>query len=317
MTGVATKKSDAPRARDEGLTAKGKETLERVRATNAIVVAITNEAWGKKLDPIHRRAIAEYMRRFRLDIGEVDVLGGRPYRNGYYYRRRLAELTRAGFVEWYTGEHIGPDPRLDAECARTDAPAWAVAEQTRRLQERIRLAVPAGASHVFVARVKLKNLTQPLEGCNWVEPGLTKMGWRDGKRVEVDADPVGEENPTLTAETRAWRRVGLLAAAEIPELRAEEDVMLLAAGEVVEVAADAIAKDEAQRTPSGGNVATEPAYVTEGAMQPIDTRRGKAIDDPYVGRHAAADEPHAAQHQASEDELLADDREMLAREEGR
>jgi hypothetical protein len=44
--------------------------------------------------------------------------------------------------------------------------------------------------------------------------------------------------------TRAWRRVGLLAAAELPELRAEEEAMDVGATEVVEES-EAIAEAEA------------------------------------------------------------------------
>lgn len=257
----AITKQDGPQDREAGLTPAGRQHLADVRARNALIVAITNESWGQAMPVMLRRAFAEYMRRFNLDVSEVDNLGGKPYRNGFYYRRRIAEMRAAGKIEWSEGEHIGVDPQLDALAAQGDE--WAIREQTRRLRERIRHAVPAGASAVYVARVKLKADGKPLEGCDWILPGAVKKT-KYGDKV---ADPVGEAEPTKTAETRAWRRVGLLVAAEIPELGAEE-ARLDAEATVIADAAGEIAGEERLREAEAERML--PARGTEGgALQGV------------------------------------------------
>jgi len=124
--------------RDTGITDAGKRHLAEIRATRALIVAITNESWGKAMSPMMRHAFAEFMRRFHLDISEVDNLGGKPYRNGNYYKRRIAELRSKGLIEWSEGEHIGHDERLDLamEVGSEDAElaAWAKGEASRRLR---------------------------------------------------------------------------------------------------------------------------------------------------------------------------------------
>lgn len=239
--------------RDAGLDADGKRHMAAIRATRALTVAITNEAWGKALTPMMRSAVAEYMRRFHLDISEVDILGGKPYRNGYYYRRKIAELRTQGRVEWSEGEHLGNDDRLDvlAESEDPEVAKRAKDEGMRRLFERIRLAAPPDATHVYVVRVKLKGDGKPQEGADWITPARTKTvkKWENKQFAgfeEKIADPVGAEEPEKTVITRAWRRVGLLVAAEIPELRQEEQIMD-AEAEVVEAEVQTIAMEEAAR----------------------------------------------------------------------
>jgi hypothetical protein len=84
------------------------------REKRAFIAAINGASWGNGLTAMQVSAFAEFMRRFKLDISEIDNLGGRPYRNGRYYMRRIAELVKAGRVEDHKGEHIGPDARLVA-----------------------------------------------------------------------------------------------------------------------------------------------------------------------------------------------------------
>lgn len=279
-----TQTPEAPKpANRPTLTAKAEARLYEIRARNAMVQAIAGESWGAKLTPLQQKAFAEYLRRFHLDISEIDNLGGRPYRNGRYYMRRIAELAGEGRVEWYKGEHLGPDDRLNY-LATQDGGEWAAQEKLRRLQECIRLGVPADATVVYAVQVKMKELALPTEGVKWFSPGRQKLGWSKevkGKREMVDADPIGEENPITSTETRAWRRVGRLAAAEIPELRSQEAEMEFAASEtqaaVIAEAVRAEAADiEAEITPrpvatSGGDDYDErpPRALGEGPAQPV------------------------------------------------
>ena len=285
------------------LTPKAEARLYEIRARNTMVQAIAGESWGAKLTPIQQRAFAEYMRRFHLDISEIDNLGGRPYRNGRYYMRRIAELAAQDRVEWYRGDHIGPNAELAMLAAKGDE--WAIQEQTRRMRERIRHEVPSDATFAYVVTVKMKELTLPTEGCKFYTPGRTKLGWSKdvkGKREQVPADPVGDENPITSVETRAWRRCGRLCAAEIPELRDQEAEMEFAASETqAAVIAEAVRAEtvdaDAEITPrpvatSGLDPYDEaPRSLTEGPAQPIaqnmagikEAIRAAGNVDPYTG----------------------------------
>jgi hypothetical protein len=231
----------APKDRDANLTPAQREHMAAIRTTRNLTVAITNEAWGNALTPAMRHAVAEYMRRHKLDVSEVDVLGGRIYRNGYYYRRRIAEMRAAGKLEWSEGEHIGPNAQLVAGTTSDDPEiaAWSKAENFRRFKERVRWEVPADATHAYVVRIKLKTDGKVLEGCDWITPE------RKNKYGKV-ADPIGAEEPEKTVITRAWRRCGLLVAAEIPELRREEESMNSDA-EIVDAQIEEIGATDAKR----------------------------------------------------------------------
>lgn len=286
---AAQKPEQGPPARDAGLTDTGKRALNEIRARNALVVAINNESWGSKVSPLQARAYAEYMRRFNLDIHEVDILGGKPRRNGQYYKRRIMEMAHAGLIEWVKDYHIGPDERLQALVEAKDE--WAAAEHTMRLRERIRHAVPDDAQYAFVVVIKLRSLAEPLDGCKWYVPGRQKLGWSKterNKREMVSADPVGDEHPIETVETRAWARVGKLVAAEIPELRAEEAAMSAAEGEVEHVVSR-IAEDEERQAAEHAAVQPPrgvPLAITEGPAEvmPLAQRERLTVEaDPYGG----------------------------------
>lgn len=271
----------APPPRDAALTPRARARLAEIRARNALVVQLTNESWGAKLTPLQQRAFAEYARRFRLDISEMDNLGGRPYRNGRYYMRRCAELVAEGRVEWYKGDHIGP--HADLATLALEGDEWARGEIMRRRRERIRQDVPIEATHAYVVSVKIKEMSVPVEGCKFYVPGRKKKVWKNQKQIEVNADPVGDENPQTTVETRAWRRVGRLAFAEIPELREEEERLERAADDVEATVIEEAVRAEESNERAGitphpidhggddpyGNGAPTQRALTEGAMQPI------------------------------------------------
>ena len=216
-----------PPARDAGLSEVGKLRMNQIRAVNTMVATIANESWGKNLHPQQLRAVAEYCRRFNLDISEVHVLGGNIYRNGHYYLRRFAELAREGRVTDFQGRHIGPDPRLGELIAQGNQ--WAKKEDLERQQLRIEHAVPPEAQYAYLAMVKVAGLESYIAGCKFIVLGKTKKKakWANGQRTgqfeDVEADPIGNENPIETVQTRAWHKCGQLAAAEIPELRREEE----------------------------------------------------------------------------------------------
>lgn len=266
---TAVAKRDAHDQREDlalrGLDPHARREVLEQRMRRQITQAIANESWGQSLSPNAQRAVAAYMQRFNLDVGEVEILGGRLYRNGQHYKRRLAEMRSKGLVEWTKGYMIGPDPALDAAIKDPDPDVaeWAKQERRFRIRERIRWAVPPDATHAYVAQVKLTNDANVLEGCDWITPKRTKKT-KFGEKI---ADPVGAEEPEKTVITRAWRRAGILAAAEIPELKAQEETLDAGA---VEVAAEVeqIAHDEEAREAA--------------AQRPKNLMPGVRPDDPYA-----------------------------------
>jgi hypothetical protein len=73
--------------------------------------------------------------------------------------------------------------------------------------------------------VKITGDANALEGADWIQPGRTKKKSARFGGGEVIADPIGEEEPEKTVITRAYRRCGLVVAAELPDLRAQEEVL--------------------------------------------------------------------------------------------
>lgn len=330
MTASATPSAgtDAQEPKPPKLTPKAQARLHEIKARNAMVVAISNESWGAKLTQLQQRAFAEYMRRFNLDISEIDNLGGRPYRNGRYYMRRGAELTREGRLVAFHGEHIGPDAQLDRLAATESVDAetrqWARAESVRRLRERIRHAVPQDATHAYVVTLTMRigdgDTTITMQGCKWYVPGRTKMGWHPterGKRIPVPADPVGDENPITSVETRAWRRAGRLAFAEIPELRDQEAEMEFAADATQEaVIAEAVRADEetaaaAHATPPINHGGDDPYGIEKESPRALGEGAAQPVAVPTHGERVAATVPDRRDDAQAEYVEFQDDRDLV------
>lgn len=287
-----------------GLSPRGRSRLLEIKARNAMVTAIQGESWGGGLSKRQAQAFAEFIRRFKLDISEIDNLGGRPYRNGRYYMRKTAELAAAGRVEWYKGRHIGPDARLEALANAGEQ--WAIDEHLDRLKECIRLGVPEEAQVVYLVTVKMKELALPTEGVKWWVPQST------GTAKRKKADPIADENPVTSTETRAWRRAGRLYAAEIPELYLAEEEMEFAAAAIGTAAIDEAEEAEGvEITPAP--LATDGAdpysdaparQLGEGPAQPLHANarpenleaaraavRSMGSEDPYTGTKVKELEP--------------------------
>jgi hypothetical protein len=163
------------------------------KARNAVARAIRGTQWGKDLGPDGAYALAEYCRANNLDpVRHVEVLGGRPYLTAEYYREQAAPLIRAGVVIPQPVDFINADARLDKLAEAGDE--WAKGELTRRLRERIRLNAPEKAAAIAVKRLVVAKTGEVIEGTNWCGGGVRQR------------DPVGDAEPTKTAETRAERR---------------------------------------------------------------------------------------------------------------
>lgn len=188
--------STAVAKRDErkDLSALSPEREARIaegKARTAVAKAIRGTVWGKDCHPTVVDAVIAYCRQNQLDaVRHVEVLGGNIYLTATFYQERGAPLLYAGDVVMAEPDYINADERL--EKLAKDGDGWAVKERLRRLQQRIQFNVPEAAKAAVVQRATLRSGMTAV-GVNWCGHG--------GKR-----DPVGDAEPTKTAQTRALRR---------------------------------------------------------------------------------------------------------------
>ena len=223
------------------------------KARREIVQQIKGTQWGKDCSPEVAFAVA----RWSLDNGvdavrHVEVLGGKPYLNGDFYLEKAAPFVLAGDLRYDEPQFVHADPGLVtlANRDREKAPEWerpqidwARAESFRRFQARVERGIPHDATGACVFVVHTKNGT-PIVGVNWCG-GESKV--KNGKNGKYRHDPIGDAEPTKTAQTRAARR----ALRQIIE--AFPDSPLSRSVAKIEASARALAKElapvvEAERT---------------------------------------------------------------------
>jgi hypothetical protein len=192
------------------------EDIQRRKERNAISTAIRGTQWGKEVSQDTVRAVSEYAYRTGIDpVRHIEVLGGRIYLNADYYREKGAPLIKAGVVRATEIQHIAADARLDA-MAEKPGPLqeWAAGERDTRIMLRIKYGVPEGAKAAAICRITMAD-GSVLDGVNWVG-GSSKR------------DPVGDSEPTKTAESRAerraWRRLVEVQPALLPDAAKAESV---------------------------------------------------------------------------------------------
>lgn len=186
-----------------------KQQLALRQMSNAVAAEIAGMSWGQNIGKDTARMLAEWGRRYNVDVTqEIDILGAKVYLNARYYLRRLGELIDSGVVEYAYPDHINDDPRLErlGQDGATEA--------TRRLTERVKYNVPEKAVSVVAFRVKLKGLTQETVGVNWAGGGVRK------------SDPVGDAEPVKTAESRAARRCMRQLVSHVPKLTEEMETVV-------------------------------------------------------------------------------------------
>lgn len=165
---------------------------------------------GSSFSPATRQAFAEFCFAARANaMYHVDMLGGKPYLNAQYWSDRINSDER--YVD-HRLINISNDPDRRAEYG---VPEWALAAyvcEIRKLMpfaplEKIRSGEVLDFER-YVARV---------EEPNWAG-NKPKKAKRDGG--SYDADPIGNEEATKTARTRALRRT---AARAFPVWMAAEE----------------------------------------------------------------------------------------------
>lgn len=174
--------------------------LELRKLSNQIAGKLAELNWGKQLDHATRRAVADWGSRYRIDVTtEIHVLGGNVYINAAFYLRRLGEMIEAGLVEYAYADHVEPDERLLQLGAEGEG------EANRRLRERLKHGIPDKAVSAVVFRVKLRAMDQEITGAKWCGGGTRK------------SDPVGDNFPVETSESRAARRAMRLVTTHVPK----------------------------------------------------------------------------------------------------
>lgn len=182
--------------------------LKRQQALVTAKLAATN--WGQGLDRDTRLRIVQWAQAAGIDPAtELDVLGGRFYKNSQYYIRRLSEMLAAGIVEYAYVDHIEVDPRLEQLANSTNAETAAMARQEidRRMMMRIQYQAPEAAKSTAVFHVKLRAVAHEFTACKWCGGGTRTK------------DPVGDQFPVETSETRSARRCLRFIASHDPNFR--------------------------------------------------------------------------------------------------
>jgi hypothetical protein len=260
-TKVATQEQqpEAPDALEQQLLAEAKTPQERALAfqlaTTArqhsmlrrVALAVAETGWGKEISPVARQAVI----RFCLEIGadpvrHVNVLGGNVYLTAAFWMELVAANPK--FIRPETA-FIHDDDRADQS------------ERERRKAQRLIHGVPEDVKGAAVVTLFYQG-RGPFLGVNWVGGGRK-------------ADPVGLQEPTKTAETRAYRRAAVKAEPawfrEHPRLQAAENV--LAQGRELEQTAEQLPPFASQSIPSAAGEPVSAAAITV----PVEAK------DPYTG----------------------------------
>jgi hypothetical protein len=219
------------------------QSMQAKKSLHLIAAKMSEMNWGKGLDEMTRRAVAAYLERNRLDLTEVDVLGGNLYRNSRYYKRRLAEMVEDGKIEYVKSDWVHVDKRLDAH-----GDEWTANEKTRRERVRIEYGIPDAAVGACVFRVKVRGVDVEMTAAKWCGGGTRK------------SDPVGDQFPMEASETRACRRAMTLVASSIPALRWREDDLTEQGVELSAVIKDAHAQADANAVFAPPKQITSPGY---------------------------------------------------------
>lgn len=254
-TAVTERQAEREKRREQilgSLPEPVKQQLALRQMMNTVAAEIAGMSWGQNISRETARQLAEWGRRYNVDVTqEIDILGNKVYLNARYYLRRLGELIQAGLVEYAYPDHVHHDDRLEKLGEQ------GVAEAHRRLTERVRYNVPEKAAASVVFRVKLRALSQETVGINWAGGG-TRM-----------SDPVGDAEPVKTAESRAARRCMRQLVSHMPVLSEEVESVISTLPELQARIQDD--HEQVSRTMIGGS-----KVRTEGYDEPVPAQPAPA-----------------------------------------
>lgn len=274
-TSTAVAKPDAAPARQLSPEAAA------AKARREIVQQIKGTQWGKDCSPEVAYAVA----RWSLDNGvdavrHVEVLGGKPYLNGDFYLEKAAPFVMSGELRYDEPRFVHADPGLILMANRKleEVPEWeqpqvewAREELFRRFQARVDRGIPHDATGACIFTVHTKSGT-PLPGVNWCG-GESKV--KNGKNGKYRGDPIGDAEPTKTAQTRAARRALrqiIEAFPDSPLARSVGKIEASAKALVAEVSAIAKAEADALPSPHPVNLLSvgETSYEVGAVPEPVE-----------------------------------------------
>lgn len=233
------------------------QALELRKLQNQVAGQLAGMNWGKSLDHATRRAIADWGRQMHVDVTtEIDVLGSNIYLNSRFYLRRLGELIRSGIVEYAYADHVEPDDRLAKLGDEGER------EAMRRTMERIKHQIPDKSVSSVVFRIKLRSMTEEIVGAKWCGGGTRKN------------DPVGEQFPVESSESRAARRAIRQIVSHIPSIASD----VLTVEEAADEISDRISDARAQFRASEAAINAPPPGRTRAPAVHLPL---KNPDDPY------------------------------------
>jgi hypothetical protein len=256
-----------------------KAALDFRRQEAQVAAELGRLNWGGQLEMVTRRAVVSWARQHDVDpTTEIDVLGNRIYVNSKYFYRKLAAMIAAEAVIYAFPDHIHADARLDELAAAGDT--WGREEKARRLQERIRYNIPDKAAAAVVFRIMPRAMDTEIVGAKWVGGRGTRAG--STKLV----DPVGDEHPAETAESRAMRRAMLKLAESTDNSTAKE---ILATMQSVEIIQDRVGPEMEKF--QAEEAASRPRWAQ--TMMPDDIREGEVPLPPEaIQRLAGGGDPY-------------------------
>lgn len=185
---------------------------------------LAETSWGMKLSPVARMGVARYAMETGTDpVRHWEVLGGKMYDKADLYYDLVA--AQPDFLRDDV-EFIHDDPGLGGE------------ERARRQATRERWGAPHEAKGIAVVTLYFRD-RGPFVGVNWAGRGRKTA---DGKMQ----DPVGENEPTKTAHTRAYRKAAKKAVPLwfLNHPWAERVHQQIAQGEALAAAAEAVLREQ-------------------------------------------------------------------------
>ena len=248
-------------ATTDPLAALRAQSIAEIKQRNAHAAVLRGQQWSKESSPEMVRAVAHYCSMNNLDPARhVEVLGNRIYLTGELYEERGAPMVLSGAVTVDEPQFVHADARLEAHMASADpaVAAWAKEEHIRRVQARIQYGIPDDATGACVIRMHIGRTT--LIGANWCG-GASKTKRRKfpkaGEAAEYRSDPVGDAEPTKTAQSRAKRRAWRQIVVALPEYAAtmgtlEVSAHLANADLAVLVSDERVTMKELTRLPNPG-----------------------------------------------------------------
>lgn len=250
--------------------------IDLARMKRAVAKEVAKLSWGAAMTREACEAIAEWGQQHAVDVTtEIYILGNRIYLNADFYKRKLGEMIAADLVDWFRSEFVHHDVRLEKLTAEEDAEAKVV--MNRRQSLRIKYNVPENAKSACVFSLKLKSLEEPIIGVKWCG---------DGRK-----DPVGDQFPTETSETRAIRRALKLAVSHVPAIANRVGPAELAAKALESTisSAHATVKEEVKElrrinapTPVRGTL-TADEYCASGPVKPTPAQLDIEMDGLGLG----------------------------------